>query len=274
MFVTATHPLQIYTPPLREKGSFPLVEEIQKVAALSFKELAFSLGVASLIGFFVAPLFFQTLVTACLVQFAVNSLFRFLESYAAHKASKNGFTHYHFLKDAFSWASPYVFSTFTALNAQTIIHESGHAGLASLLFNKANPKIYMTSFGAAYTEYSVKELSCFGKILGKEKASAWISFAGPALTLTISSFLFALGSTLKESHPRLSRYLLAAAISDFVFHAIYAFSALVTSPKNLAHDFVRLSGLGIHPVAAAVLIAAIPFLIYLGVNTCKKKTTA
>ena len=248
-------------------------EIIKKIAIQALTELAVSLAIGLVVCTFTASFGALFIITGVAIQCIFNIFVRCVGVYAAQKALENGPNTDQFLriaKVAFLIA-PWNFALFTAMNGQTLIHEAGHALMANAVYKNANTQIQIFPFLGGSTRFNPGELSSFGKKLGENRSLMLVTAAGPFLSLAVSSVSLASSLFMKEKHPRVSKYMQAAAINDFVTHAVYAFSALYTSPSKLSHDFVRLATFGIHPLAATAAIVAVPILITLGAQAIKEK---
>jgi hypothetical protein len=149
-------------------------------------------------------------------------------------------------------------------NPQILIHETGHVAAVEGLLQNGNPKIELFPYFGGSTSFQVSKPTELGKKLGVERIQPIIAASGPILSLAVSTVQ--LGVSLKLSHhaPELSRMLVLASLVNFLFHFVYAVSAIWANPKNCANDFVVLKAAGIHPLFAALAILAIPFTIFKG----------
>ncbi len=245
----------------------PVCDIVQKIALKCLKEFAAATAAGLLISCFVGlPSGMTLLITATLVQFAVSIFFHSLGAYASYKASEGGINQIHYERavSACEMITGSNFALFTGYNAQTLVHETGHALAALLIYKRPRPLIEIYPFIGGITQFYKTSLSDFGKKIGPAASTCLVVASGPGLTLLISSVLLAVGVALREKYPQLSKYLIAWSILDFVNHAFYAYTALHAEPWNLSHDFVHLSIFGLHPVTATVGLIAIPIVIALG----------
>lgn len=245
---------------------------IRQIALQTLAELAISLTIGAIVCS-CAPASFSLVFTAAAIQCLINLVIRMIGAIAAQKILENGphAKKYMRIAQICSFYAPYNFAVGTAINGQAYVHETGHALAAQMVYKGANPKIEMFPFIGAATHFNVNQLSRFGEKLGANRSLALVAAAGPLLSLSVSSTLLTTSLLIKDKHPTLSRYLLLTSLIDFSTHASYAFSALFTSSKNVSHDFVRLSGFGIHPLAATVAIAVSPIVIALGVTAIQRR---
>lgn len=252
--------------PIQPKGkSSSFIEKIKEIAYSSLEELALSLSISFTVSFFATILFGPSFfITTTLLQVGMTTFFRIVKTfYPKKEEEKNTPTK---LEKSCDWVIASIFSLFSTLKLQTLVHESGHAIAANLLFKDARPAIFMTGGASAHTEYTISSLSNLGLKLGKERAKAIVSLSGPLLSLSLASALLILGLFIKEKHPALSKYLTVAALADFIFHTLYSVSALFTAPENVAHDFIRIQSLGIHPLVGGLFIFTLPAIIFLSFN--------
>ncbi len=243
MQITATHSTSLL-PPL--EISPDLSTKIQKIALPILLELTASLAIGAICSTFVAtPAGATLLATGIVIQLIVNITLRF------------------FIDDQDNWITPSVFALGTAFNAQTLIHEAGHALAIQSLLHNSKPTITLLPFQSGLTKFRVISPTDLGKQLGTHHIMPLVAAAGPALSLAVSSATLTAGLSLQEQAPELGRTLIVASLVDFLFHFVYALTALIAAPTDFAHDFITLSLAGIHPLASAITIAAIPAFIYL-----------
>lgn len=155
-----------------------------------------------------------------------------------------------------------IFSSSTS-NIRNLIHESGHFVAAKMLF-KGFPKIRLIPFHGGYTQFSSKTLTHFGSFLGYRRSIFALTIAGSAIQALAASVCLAVGLVERPSHPTLSLYLVGLSLTAFYSIADYASSALTTTSQDLAHDFIRLKTLGLHPAVALAAIVAVPVILILG----------
>lgn len=227
--------------------------EIKTIALKCLAEFGLSLAGAFLVGTFAAaPIGAGLAVQAALVQLGVNFVFRGAGSFISFSLG--------------DWMASFSFAHFTGYNIQSLLHETGHAATAFMLYKNPRPMIELYPFEGGTTQYSKTQLSWFGKKISPPNRTFLLTVSGAGLTLLISSWLLALGVYLRKKHPNLSRYLISWGVLDFFQHATYAYSALKTPQWALNHDFVRLRVFGIHPLAATITLICLPILIVLGVS--------
>ena len=163
-----------------------------------------------------------------------------------------------------SLGRPQLFATLDNLTHGTLVHEMGHALAAWLLFMNSDPAITIHLQGG-YTEFYVRKLTALGEWLGYNRSRLLVTAAGPGLAMIDASLLLILAHFVKESHPDWHQTLLHIAINRVANHVIYALSALfpMSAEKALSHDFHYLwKHGGIHPIAAAVAMTALPLLVH------------
>lgn len=139
----------------------------------------------------------------------------------------------------------------TLMNAgiSLLIHESGHAVLAALLFRKAEPKIQIFPFQGGTTSYTVSfGLTLTGQWIGQDLADTLVTaggFAASCAFIQVASIL-----PKKISLPvNIQRLFKFAALSQLFFEVIYATKAWLIDQKKLENDFTKLwITQGIHPV--------------------------
>ncbi|HSX38729.1 MAG TPA: hypothetical protein VLE95_07885 [Chlamydiales bacterium] len=157
-----------------------------------------------------------------------------------------------------------IFACFTGVHAQRLLHEGGHAWAANAVFKNAKPKITLFPYGATRTEYATAELTDFGSKLGKHRSLTLVAVSGPATTLLVSTIAMIAGMAVRAKFQELSCYLIAYGRMDFFQHAVYAANAMLAHPKDDKHDFVVLSASGVHPLAAAIVLIALPLFLEFG----------
>ncbi len=247
----------------------PVTDIVKKIAISCLKELAVSLAIGVVVALFV-PLAggIALMVSAALVQVVVSAFFHGLGAYASQKIADGGpnLKHFERILSVCEWVTGVNFALFTGFNAQTLIHESGHAMAALSIYKRPRPAIEVYPFLGGITQFYKTSMTPFGKKLGPVAATCFIVASGPGFTLLISSILFAIGLAIKEKYPQFGKYLIAWGIIDFLNHAHYAYSALHANPSNLAHDFVHLAIFGLNPITAVIGILAIPVILTLGMH--------
>ncbi len=258
-------PSRVWTLPLATRA-----EVIKKLVLHTLAELVVSLTLGlAVCAFAVAPFI---LIKAMFIQCAVSFVFRCIGVAAAQKAQETNSPTYRRIAHIASILSPWSFTFITGMNTSTLIHETGHALAAKAVYQNAHPSIEVFPFFGGITRFHGDKLSRFGQKLGENKSIGLVTAAGPLLSLSVSLSALTTSLLIKKKYPNASRYLLATSISDFFFHGAYALSALRTPRTELAHDFVRLATLGIHPIAATAAIAAAPILVTLGVTALHHKS--
>jgi hypothetical protein len=115
-------------------------------------------------------------------------------------------------------------------------------------------------FGECITHYNTQELTELGKKFGKKRSLCIVASAGPMVSLSVSMIAMAVGKAMKTRFQEPGTFLMAYGKMDFIGHALYALSSLVSKPSP-KHDFVILKENGIHPLVAAVPLIAIPLLL-------------
>lgn len=240
---------------------YPLLASIKQIAALCFYQLTASLAIGALVSCFVTtPTGISLILSAICVQLCATVFFQILDAFPAPDESNKELA----LTALTEWAPPSAFSILTGINAQVLIHETGHSLAALAIYKRARPHIEVFPFMGGWTKYYKRALTPLGKILGRSTANIFVIASGPGLTLLVSSILMAVGLAIKKTYPHLSKTLICWCLIDCLNHAQYAYSALSASPSDLSHDFLHLWIMGLHPVAATIGILAIPLLIFTG----------
>ncbi|HSX38869.1 MAG TPA: hypothetical protein VLE95_08640, partial [Chlamydiales bacterium] len=155
--------------------------------------------------------------------------------------------------------------------AGTLIHEAGHAAAQKLLFQNCHPEIIVHADGSGFARYNYipgldwRKLTYFGEnLIGDPiRAEGIVALMGPVADLVASCSTLALGLKASSKRPELSNYLLAHSYARIANLFSYAISPLFYSNLGSEHDFQSIrERLGIHPLAAAVTILALPILTY------------
>lgn len=256
-------------PALPEVEKPPVCDVITSVAIKILKESAVTLALGCVVALFITtPMGLALMISAGMVQFAVSAFFHSLGAFAAYQALDNDSfqTHYERISTLCEWITGSNFAIFTGINAQTVIHESGHAIASLMIYKNPRPIIEIHPFVGGITQFYKTGLTKFGQQLGAAASTCFVVASGPALTLLISSAILAIGISIMENYPEFGKYLISWASIDFLNHASYAYSALSAEQWNLSHDFVHLSIFGLNPVVATIGILAIPILITLGMS--------
>jgi len=261
----------IYRHPLFQRPRIEVLDQraiIRDVAKRCLVELGVSLAIGAVSFFFTASLLHGALLFAAIaVQTICNAALRYARALAEREPQSEESRK---IAAACAYLCPTTFAYLTAVNAQSLIHESGHAAAASLLFKEANPQITLTPCLGGLTRYSATHLSALGQKVGRSKTLLLVTLMGPVSTLFVSAVAMAVGLAIGGKFPELGTYLEGVGRGNFYAHAFYAVTALLSSPPSSAHDFVRLGSYGIHPLAAAIAILAVPILIHLAARASRK----
>jgi hypothetical protein len=237
-------------------------EIIVKVAKKCFKELAVSATITAFVAIFIpVPMGAAILIAALALQFIVSFSFHSLGAWAAHRLAKGGPQSLHHLVTACEWWTGENFAFFTSQNVHMLIHEMGHAAATLCVYKSPRPRVEIMPFEGGRTSYYKLPVNWIGKKIGPVATTIFIASSGPALTLLVSSILLVVGLAIRAKHSQASKHLICWSAYDFLNHARYAYSTLGTDPSNIAHDFARLSIVGINPIVATISILAIPLLI-------------
>ncbi|MBX7067592.1 MAG: hypothetical protein K1X28_10220 [Parachlamydiales bacterium] len=263
-----------FTPAVSMQEKPPICDVVSAIAIKIFKESLVTLALGSVVALFITThVGFALMISAAIVQFAVSAFFHALGAFASYKALDNDSfqSHYKRIASFCEWVTGFNFSIFSGLNAQTVIHESGHALASMMIYKNPRPIIEIHPFVGGITQFYKTGLTQFGQKLGPAASTCFVVASGPAFTLLISSAILAIGLAIMENYPEFGKYLISWASIDFLNHASYAYSALNAEQWNLSHDFVHLSIFGLNPVVATIGILAIPVLITLGMYAWKTR---
>lgn len=272
---------QIYRGPTEVDKRQERNQLIKAVALTALKELAVALLFAGVTIIFAAnPLTISMIIISAVVVTVLNAAMRSLYAHAKYQA----FLVHHLhatdptriaaekkagkLETFTDYFCPISFALFDGSTRDIVTHEGGHALTSMLVYKNPNPSITIYSeklvSSSGVTRFYPQKLSSLGQKLGQRNASTVVGAAGAAFSLTFSIGSIILSHKLKHSHPKLSRYFLASAITSIAHHALYALSALWASRKDLGHDFVRLWAGGIHPIVSLITIIALPLIVKAG----------
>lgn len=231
------------------------LEIIQKIALQTLKELAVTVGAGLIICLFTAtPMGILLVGVSAGIQCAVSLFFKIRTAASDKKMESQA-----------NFATASCFAIGTSTNISMLIHETGHALAATAIYRNACPRVEILPFTRGITRFNTGELSRLGQKMGAKRAIGFVTAAGPLFSLSVSLIALAASFFLDKSHPKTAFFLQISAISDFATHFFYALSALWTPPTLLSHDFIRLSLLGIHPLAAATFIIAVPIFLSIGI---------
>ncbi|HSX10246.1 MAG TPA: hypothetical protein VLF94_00810 [Chlamydiales bacterium] len=246
-------------------------KQIQKVALSCFRELVVAMTIGSAIAIFIPmPMGVAVLISSMAIQCATSFIFHSLGAFAARQVA-NGKPQFEKLVSVCEWWTGENFALLTGVNAQMLVHETGHSLAAYALYKTPRPRVEIMPFEGGYTTYYKTPVGFLGKKIGPVATTMLVVASGPAFTLLVSSLILAVGLVNMEKHPRLAKYLISWGVLDFVNHAHYAYSTLSSDPSNLAHDFVHLSIFGLNPTVAAISLLAIPIVITAGIHWWKRK---
>lgn len=262
-------PLEKYNVSIRNKI-------IKEIAKKTFIELAVAFAFTAVACLFVAtPAGMATLAICAVSAIGINILLRSLAGYCKYRLlqlqvdpSKKGIEkqkRFEKVLNFLQYLAPLNFSCVIDTNTRDLlIHEGGHALAAQALIKEPNPRISIKPLAGGVTSYRVGALSRLGEFVGRENSKLLIAAAGPALSVGLATASLGFSLALRKSHPELSRYLLMMSAVSIAQHALYALSALWSSKAQLGHDFVRLMGGGLHPVASVATIVALPIIVRVG----------
>jgi hypothetical protein len=232
---------------------------IQEVVKRSLIELSVSLCIGTTVFFFTATPLQGTLIFAAIaIQTLFNLALRLAKTIAVQDKQ---FKESAWIASSCSYLCPTAFGYLTAINAQILLHEAGHALAANCVFQNAHPKIAITPCLCGLTKFSTTHLTWLGEKLGRKSAMLFVTFMGPACSLLVSSIAIAVGIAVRGRFPELGQYLMSVGKGDFFAHSFYAFTALMPGPPHSAHDYVRFRLHGIHPLFAAIVMTTIPLLV-------------
>jgi hypothetical protein len=141
-----------------------------------------------------------------------------------------------------------------------IIHEMGHAAVASICFQKSNPRTQFFPFLGGMTSYTVSHgLTRVGAFLGEHRTQVLIASAGFLASTLFGMFEFALAYRLHDDYPTLSRWLNVHGVMQITQEVLYGLTAFIVNKADLAHDFVNLwVTQGIHPLLPIGLMILLP----------------
>lgn len=249
----------LFVQPL-ERETIPQ-NKIKDVVMRCLIEFAATAALAAFCCHFVAtPAAVTTIAIGLAVQTVVNVILRITTNYFEHFYQA---TPEYKIPSAIKWLHACSFALGSAYNAQIIVHEIGHATAIHALLKNAQPTMTLFPFARGLTGgHGVRQITWLGKKIGPQNIHPAVAGAGPFLSLAFSAFLLRSGLMRRETSPEISRLLIVSALIDFLKHTLYASSAMKAHLTNFSHDFVALWQLGgIHPIAAAVTIAAVPILM-------------
>jgi hypothetical protein len=256
--VETRYPVPVLTPEQRNEIHSDIVKNI---AMRSLMELAYSMALAAICCCFVAT---SAGITTIAMGLAIQTIFSLsIRIYVGYHEYRGRINPNHEVSTVAKWLGAYSLASGSVNNAQVVVHEAGHALAINALLKNANPKITLFPYEGGVTSWrGVREVTGLGQKIGRDNIQPIIAGAGPFLTLGLSTILLGVGLAEQDSSPEVSRMLIVSAIIDFFTHIHYALSALSANLSNFSHDFVALWQLGgIHPLAAAIVIAAIPILM-------------
>lgn len=230
-----------------------------RVAKEILLHTAYALLLVGLAYPFTASVAIPTLVSSLVYSLAASLLFKSLSAICIYANQRGSIVHLE------SWGFDLLsFATIDLFVRQTLVHEMGHYTAASLLYVDANPHISLLPGVGGNTTAYLGELSPLGELLGSKVSKILFHAGGPLFGTALAIADLYAAYRLQSSHPEISGRLVACALINVVYHTSYALSAFSSSAKG--HDFCRLAALGVHPVAAAVCIVAVPLLFTLALK--------
>lgn len=243
---------------------------IKQVGIGTLKELTISSIFTGITCMFVAAPAIPTLITTTIAILAFGVLLRTLTaavtySFYCNKQDNAGVEDPVLSKivACLNYLNPITFAAIDISTRDCLVHEGGHALAAMAIYKNANPKIEVFPFIGGVTSYSGRHLSRLGEFLGKNYSNAIVSGAGAGASILVASAYIGLAHRFQETHPEFTRYCKCTAIASIVQHVVYALSALAQTGQS-GHDFLSLWAVGIHPIASAAVIVAVPLIVKTG----------
>jgi hypothetical protein len=241
-------------------------ELVKKVALSTFKESIVTAAVTAIsLPFVATPLGGAVIIGSAIFLLGIKTCMQGIEAYWVYQGSQEKDHHAiaacHTMEKFVFLQSSVPFSLFSNATVAVLAHESGHALAAKALFRQSDPQIVLNFPNGGWTSYEDWHgLTKWGECFGRARSNLLVTAAGPAFGVVTSIISLGIAHMIQRDHPRASLYLNALAVMNIFTHVIYALSALVPSEQTIGHDFVALAASGIHPLAAAVVMVAIPIL--------------
>jgi hypothetical protein len=239
---------------------------IKAIALTTFKEMLFTAAITATACAFTTPAGMLVLAISAIALTALNLSLRIaagkmtydLKKDPAQPTNKWDWVFINYVE----WAAPLNVSLISLATKDVVIHEMGHAAAATLVYEKARPKISVEPFLGGHTSYFAGKLTKFGQQIGKTCSKAFVAAAGPALGIVSSTIDIGIAHQVAKKKPRLARYLNIMASVNIVNHLSYAASALLEGSKKMAgHDFICLWKLGVHPAISMGVMTALPLTV-------------
>ena len=243
---------------------------VNSVALRKFAEISFALSV----NFLLAKVTANLTLTLC-VLFLGTAIVLKIGNLASEcfqiKKEKNE------EEDPLDWGQKFARFSFVNLMMQAgpsiLVHESGHAVAAKLLFKNAQPIISIVPFKGGSTSFITSYgLKSLGEKLGKSTSKLIIAASGIMASTIFASLSFVLAERVKDSHPNASQWLEWQGISQLAGDILYGATAFVADKTKMSHDFINLwvKG-GINPLVPIGLIICIPIICKLAAAHFFKK---
>lgn len=253
---------------------------VWEVVSTSFVEMGVGLLTTGAACCFIATPWIPTVLTTTVICIAITTLLHSIEAYfnyqlscellkknsekdqdIIHLAEPKAFT----IATLHYFIRPFPFAILNDVFHGTLVHECGHAIAASILFENSNSKIEIYPFQGGLHSFKARYLSPWGEMFGRQRSLTIVTAAGPIFAIFEATFFVAASHLVKDSHPQLRVYLLQMSFQRICKHVAYALSALMREArKSKNHDFYQLwQRAGIHPLAAATMMIAIPLFTQL-----------
>ena len=229
------------------------------MALASLKEFALSFCLVGVAAFFVASTSLAFFAISAITLVAINTLIRSAAAYFTADYLKTKDKISLEMGNYLQMLCPITFSVLDMTTRQVLVHELGHALATHLVYENPKTTIEIFPFSGGVTRYIQSKLTNIGASLSKKTSQLIVSGAGPAFGILLASTDIFIAHKIKESHPLVSQYLIASALSNITQHVFYALSAFWTVSKP-GHDFIALAAGGIHPAVSICTMVAIPLI--------------
>ena len=148
----------------------------------------------------------------------------------------------------------------------TWLHEMGHAKVAEMMYQGANPSVEVWPFKGGVTRWTPGPLTELGQKFGEDGARAAVSAAGTIVDLGVAATSFGIGFKLRKKHPIVGTAMMGFGAMNVLNSISYAATAVGKDLGALArqgNDFASIAvRTGLPPIASIALMAAMLPLEY------------
>lgn len=151
-----------------------------------------------------------------------------------------------------------LFASLAGLTQNALVHEGGHAGMGTLFYNNAQPKITLQPLGGGHTTINGGELSAWGERLGADNSHILFSTGGTIATMLWNYVSLIAAQAIPD--PEIKLYLRLSVLVSLTQSVCYALSALWDCESD-RNDFCFLRKHDVSPYLMAALVVGSALLL-------------